>query len=81
MSQAYVDGIKLNSNQLMQYKDEVLHQIAAILSLAQANAASTEEVAAGSENQASQTQQISSEIQTVHNLVQELSGIVSRFKI
>lgn len=81
MSQAYVDGIKLNSNQLMQYKDEVLHQIAAILSLAQSNAASTEEVAAGSENQASQTQQISSEIQTVHNLVQELSGIVSRFKI
>lgn len=81
MSQAYVDGIKLNSNQLMQYKDEVFQQIAAILSLAQSNAASTEEVAAGSENQASQTEQISNEIQTVHSLVQELSGVVSNFKI
>ncbi|QUI23577.1 hypothetical protein HZI73_15345 [Vallitalea pronyensis] len=81
MSQAYVDGIKLNSNQLMQYKDEVFKQIAAILSLAQSNAASTEEVAAGSENQASQTEQISNEIQTVHNLVQELSGIVNHFKL
>lgn len=81
MSQTYVKGIKSNSTSLIQYKNDVLEQIATIFSLAEQNAASTEEVAAGSENQSVQTHQISNEIESIHSLIRDLSEIVNNFQL
>lgn len=77
MSQVYVTAIKENNSNLIQNKDNVLEQITTIHSLAEGNAAATEEAAASSEEQNAKVNEMLADIESISDQTEQLMTLIN----